>query len=208
MRLLSLFVLLLCSVRLVAAAEAQAPAAEQPPVAQAGQMDEASDYIIGPGDTIQVYVWRNPELSLTVPVRTDGKVTTPLIEDLVAVGQTPSGLARLMEQRLSEYIRSPQVNIIVTSAQSALNRVMVIGQVGTPQAVPYRQGMTVLDAVLEVGGLTDFAAGNRARIMRKNAAGEEQEIRVKLADLVNKGRIKENVDLQPGDVLVVPESFF
>jgi polysaccharide export outer membrane protein len=208
MRLLSLFVLLLCSARLVTAAEAQAPAAEQPPVAQAGQLDESSDYIIGPGDTIQVYVWRNPELSLTVPVRTDGKVTTPLIEDLVAVGQTPSGLARLMEQRLSEYIRSPQVNIIVTSAQSALNRVMVIGQVGAPQAVPYRQGMTVLDAVLAVGGLTDFAAGNRARIMRKNAAGEEQEIRVKLADLVNKGRIKENVDLQPGDVLVVPESFF
>jgi polysaccharide export outer membrane protein len=208
MKLVSLFVLMLCSLRVVGAAEALSPAAEQPPAAQAGQMDESSDYIIGPGDTLQVYVWRNPELSLTVPVRTDGKVTTPLIEDLVAVGQTPSSLARLMEQRLSEYIRSPQVNIIVTSAQSALNRVMVIGQVGEPQAVPYRQGMTVLDAVLAVGGLTDFAAGNRAKIMRKDSSGKEEEIRVKLADLLNKGRIKENVDLQPGDVLVVPESLF
>lgn len=183
-------------------------AAEQPPTPGPGQVGEGSNYIVGPGDTIQVFVWRNPELSVTVPVRPDGKVSTPLVEDIVAVGRTPSSLARLIEQRLAEYVRSPQVNVIVTNAQSTFSKITVIGQVRSPQAVPYRQGMTVLDVVLAVGGLGEFAAGNRGRILRKDANGKERPIKVKLADLVGKGRIGENVDMQPGDVLIVPESRF
>jgi polysaccharide biosynthesis/export protein len=166
------------------------------------------DYIIGPGDVIQVFVWRNPELSVSVPVRPDGKVSTPLVEDMVAVGQTSSGLARMIETRLAEYIKSPQVNVIVTNPQSALSKITVIGQVKTPGAVPYRQGMTVLDVVLASGGLGEFAGGNRSKIVRKSADGAVREIRVKLADLVNKGKISNNVEVLPGDVLVIPESVF
>ncbi len=118
-----------------------------------------SEYIIGPGDSLQVFIWRNAELSATVPVRPDGKISTPLVEDMVAVGKTPSKLARDIEAVLSEYIRSPQVNVIVTNAVSTFSQVRVLGQVTTPQAVPYREGMTVLDAVLAVGGLGEFAAG-------------------------------------------------
>ena len=176
------------------------PQPEQPP-------NVASDYIIGPGDTLQVFVWRNPELTTSVPVRPDGKITTPLVQDIVAVGKTPSQLARDMEVVLAEYIRSPQVNIIVSNPVSTFSQVRVIGQVGQPQAVPYREGMTVLDAVLAVGGLGEFAAGNRAKIVRKEN-DKEREIHVKLDDLVNKGRMDQNVALKPGDVLVVPETRF
>jgi polysaccharide export outer membrane protein len=184
------------------------PPVQPPPQAGPGQMGEDSNYIVGPGDTIQIFVWRNPELSVVVPVRPDGKVSAPLVEDLVAVGQTPSRLARMIEQRLAEYIKSPQVNVIVTVPQSAFSKITVIGQVRTPQAVPYRQGMTVLDVVLAVGGLGEFAGGNRAKIVRKDASGKQTEIKVKLADLVKKGRIKDNVNMQPGDLLIVPESRF
>jgi polysaccharide export outer membrane protein len=165
-------------------------------------------YIIGPGDTIQVFVWRNPELSVTVPVRPDGRISTPLVEDMVAVGKTSSELARDIEGVLSEYIRTPQVNIIVTQPVSTFSQVKVIGEVAAPQAVPYREGLTVLDAVLAVGGMTEFAAGNRAKIIRQNESGETEEIRVRLEALVRKGRISENRELRPGDVLIVPESFF
>src|SRR5688572_6463782 len=125
-----------------------------------------SDYVIGPGDTVQVFVWRNPELTTTIPVRPDGKISTPLVEDMVAVGKTPSQLARDIETVLSEYVRSPQINVIVTQPASALSQVQVIGQVVRPAPIPYRDGLTVLDAVLAVGGLGPFAAGNRAKIMR------------------------------------------
>lgn len=180
-------------------------ATEAPPV-DPGLVD--SNYLIGPGDTIQVFVWRNPELSVTVPVRPDGKVSTPLVEDIVAVGKTSSELAREVERVLSEYIRSPQVNIIVTNPVSTFNQVKVIGEVGTPQSIPYREGLTALDAVLAVGGLTEFAAGNRAKIMRKDSQGNTTEIRVKLEAVVRKGKLAENVDLRPGDVLIVPQSMF
>lgn len=166
-----------------------------------------AQYVIGPGDTVQVFVWRNPELSVTVPVRPDGKISTPLVEDMVAVGKTSSQLAREIEKVLAEYIRSPQVNIIVTNPVSTFSHVKVIGEVATPQSVPYREGLTALDVVLAVGGLTEFAAGNRAKIVRKNADGKDVEIRVRLDALVRKGKISENVPVQPGDVLIVPESF-
>jgi polysaccharide export outer membrane protein len=166
-----------------------------------------TNYIIGPGDTLEVFVWRNPELSVTVPVRPDGKISTPLVEDMVAVGKTPPQLARDMEKVLSEYVRAPKVNIIITSAASAFSLVKVVGQVQHPSALPYREGMRVLDAILAVGGLTQFASGNRARIVRTEN-GKETIIHVKVADLVNSGDVKENALLKPGDVLVVPQSMF
>lgn len=166
-----------------------------------------SDYLIGPGDTVQVFVWRNPELTVTVPVRPDGKISTPLVEDMPAVGKTPTQLARDVEKVLSEYVRSPQVNIIVTQPASAFSQIKVIGQVAKPAAVPYREGMTVLDAVLAVGGLGTFAAGNRAHIARMQD-GKEVQIRVRLDALMNNGDMSQNLKLRPGDVLVVPESRF
>ena len=187
---------------------ASSPTVQLPPTPDQGTAKAVgSDYIIGPGDTLQVFVWRNPELSVTVPVRPDGKISTPLVENMVAVGKTSPQLARDMEGVLSEYVRSPKVNIIVTTAASAFSLVKVVGQVLHPQALPYREGMTVLDAVLAVGGLTQFASGNRARIVRVEK-GQENIIHVKLGDLVNSGDVRENVPLKPGDVLVVPQSLF
>ena len=174
----------------------------QPPVTGPG-----ADYVIGPGDTLQVFVWRNPELTTSVPVRPDGKISTPLVEDMVAVGKTPAHLARDIEAVLAEYIRSPQVNIIVSQAVSTFSQVKVIGQVTQPQAIPFREGITVLDAVLAVGGLGPFAAGNRAKLIR-SVDGVQREIQLKLADLVGKGDLSQNLVLQPGDVIVVPESRF
>ena len=167
----------------------------------------SADYMIGPGDTLQVFVWRNPDLTVTVPVRPDGKISTPLVEDMVAVGKTPSVLARDIEKALAVYVKSPQVNVIVTIPASAFSQVKVIGQVLHPQAVPYRNGMTVLDAVLAVGGLSQFAAGNRAHVVR-SVNGKSTEFKVRLEALVNDGDMKQNLLLQPGDVLVVPETHF
>jgi polysaccharide export outer membrane protein len=181
-----------------------ADTAPMPPMAASAV---APDYRIGPGDSLQIFVWRNPELTQTVPVRPDGKISTPLVEDMVAVGKTPSQLARDIETVLGEYIRSPQVNVIVTNPVSAFSQVKVIGQVATPQSLPYREGMRVLDAILASGGLTEFAAGNRGKIVRK-VDGKDTELRVKVEDLVNKGAMKHNLELKPGDVIVVPQSFF
>jgi polysaccharide biosynthesis/export protein len=165
-------------------------------------------YVIGPGDVLQIFVWRNPELSVTAPVRPDGMISTPLVEDIGAVGKTPSQLARDMEQVLSEYVRSPKVNIIVSKPVSAFSQVKVVGHVTHPQALPYREGMTVLDAMLAVGGLDDFASGNRARLVRAEGNGKSKGIRVRLADLLNKGDMRQNLPLKPGDVLVVPQARF
>jgi|SRR5579872_1995279 len=182
------------------------PAAAPPaPTASAGGV--SADYLIGPGDTLQVFVWRNAELTATVPVRPDGKISTPLVEDMVAVGKTPSQLARDIEKVLAEYVKTPEVNVIVTVPASVFSQVKVIGQVLHPAALPYRDGMTVLDAVLAVGGLSNFAAGDRARLIRMDN-GKQTEIRIKLEKLVNNGDMTQNLNLRPGDVLVVPESRF
>ena len=194
---------LLAGGMLMSAASAQAQQVQAAPEAPA----VASDYIIGPGDTLQVFVWRNPELSTSVPVRPDGKISTPLVEDMVAVGKTPSELARDIETVLGEYIRSPQVNVILSQAVSTFSQVKVIGQVAQPQSIPYREGMKVLDAVLAAGGLGPFASGNRAKVVRTED-GKQRELKVKLADLVNKGDLSQNLELRPGDVIVVPESMF
>ena len=182
-------------------------AAESQPQVPTPDAGVAADYRIGPGDTLKVYVFQNDELSTTVPVRPDGKISTPLVEDMVAVGKSPSQLARDIEKSLAEYVKSPKVNVVVMVAASVFSQVKVIGQVKTPQALPYRDGMTVLDAVLAVGGLGQFAAGNRAHIVRTEN-GKQTEIKVKLEALVNSGDMKQNLLLKPGDVLVVPETRF
>jgi polysaccharide export outer membrane protein len=174
---------------------------------QAERSTATQEYLIGPGDTLQVFVWRNPELTTGVAVRPDGKISTPLVEDMIAVGKTPSQLARDVEKVLAEYIRQPQVNIIVTNALSTFSQVKVIGQVTTPQAIPFREGMTVLDAILAVGGLGTYAAGNRAKLVR-SIDGSESQQKIRLGDLLNKGDLSQNLLLRPGDVIVVPESRF
>ena len=176
-------------------------------VAGAQTAPSIPSYIIGPGDVLKVFVWQNPDLSVTVPVRPDGKISTPLDEDMVAVGKTPGELAHDIAGKLAEYVRSPHVNVIVLKAASVFSQVKVIGQVMKPEAIAYRNGMTVLDAILAAGGLTQYAAGNRARIVRK-VDGREKDIPVRLASLVNSGEMSQNLPLKPGDVLVVPESRF
>jgi polysaccharide export outer membrane protein len=165
------------------------------------------DYIVGPGDILQIFVWRNPELSSTVPVRPDGKISTPLNEDMVATGKSPSQLARDIEKVLAEFVRSPQVNVIVNAAVSTFSQVKVVGQVKAPQALPFRKGLRVLDVVLATGGINDFAAPNRARIVRV-VGGKTQEIKVKLGNLLNDGDLRQNLELQPGDVFIIPQSRF
>jgi polysaccharide biosynthesis/export protein len=204
---------LLAMLLLAGAALAQTPAAAPAggsvaqPGAPAQQSVNPDEYIIGPGDALQVFVWRNPELTATVPVRPDGKISTPLVEDMVAVGKTPTKLARDIEKVLSEYVRSPTVNVIVTQPVGAFGQVQVIGQVAKPGSLPFRAGMKVLDAVLAVGGVTQFAAGNRTKVER-TTNNLRQEIKVKLDNLLNKGDMSQNLPLQPGDVIVVPESRF
>lgn len=193
---------------LLAASTGQAGAAETGPAPVAPAASAVGpDYLIGPGDSVQIFVWRNPELTVTVPVRPDGKVSVPLVEDMVAVGKTPSILARDIEQVLAEYVRSPQVNVIVMEPVSAFSQVKITGQVKNPQSLAFHQGMTVLDAVLVAGGLTDFAAGNRAKIVRM-VDGRQQEIRVRLNRLLEGGDMAQNVALLPGDVLLIPQTRF
>jgi polysaccharide biosynthesis/export protein len=188
----------------VPAAYAAAPA----PATPVPDLPKTSDdYIIGPGDSLQIFVWRNPELTVSVAVRPDGKITTPLVENMVAVGKSPSQLAHDIEKVLSEFVREPQVNVILGAAVSTYSQVKVVGEVRTPQAMPFREGLKVLDIVLAAGGLTEFASPNRARIVRL-VDGKNVETRVKLGDLLNKGDLRQNVALKPGDVLIVPQSMF
>ena len=154
-----------------------------------------------------MFVFENESLSVTIPVRPDGKISTPLVEDMVAVGKTPSQLARDIEAALSKYVKTPKVNIEVLIALSVYSEVRVIGQVKEPTSMPYHEGMTVLEALLGAKGMTQFAAGNRARISRL-VNGKQQDVSVKLNDLVNKGDLSQNLPLQAGDVLVVPETRF
>ncbi|HJR14613.1 MAG TPA: XrtA/PEP-CTERM system exopolysaccharide export protein [Rhodanobacteraceae bacterium] len=165
-------------------------------------------YIIGPGDSLDIYVRDNPTLTTTVPVRPDGRISIPLVQSITAAGKTPDQLAEDLQKELSRYIRSPLVTVIVKRFVGAYSQqVRVVGQAATPRAVPYRSGMTVLDLMIDVGGLTKFAAGNKAKIVRQLPDGAEQTIPVRLGDLMN-GKITENVRMHPGDILIIPESLF
>ncbi len=166
------------------------------------------DYLIGPGDSVNILVWRNPEVSLTVAVRPDGKITTPLVEDLMASGKTSTQLARDIEQALGKFIQQPVVTVIVTNfAGPYAQQIRVIGAAAKPQALPYRQGMSLMDVLITVGGITDFAAGNKASVIRVRD-GAQQQMRVRLDDLLRDGDISANIMMRPGDVLLIPESFF
>jgi polysaccharide export outer membrane protein len=182
-------------------------APELPPAPPASSLPSAQ-YRIGPGDSLNIFVWRNPELTVTVPVRPDGRVSIPLVEDVVAIGKTPTALAREYEQRLSKYIKEPLVTIIVTGFVGPIpDEVRVIGEAAQPRALPYRADMTVLDAMIAVGGLTRYAAGNNSVIVR-TANGEQNTYAVHLSDLIRDGDISSNVALQPGDILIIPQRLF
>ena len=175
------------------------PATATPPV---------EHYIVGPGDSLEIFVRDNPTLTTTVPVRPDGRVSIPLVQSIMAAGKTPDELAADLEKELSRYIRAPLVTVIVKGFVGAYSQqVRVVGQATTPKAVPYRSGMSVLDVMIEVGGLTKFAAGNNAKIIRRLPDGNEQTIPVRLGELMN-GAINYNVVMQPGDILIIPQSLF
>jgi polysaccharide biosynthesis/export protein len=164
-------------------------------------------YLIGTGDTVNVIVWRNPELSMSVPVRPDGRLTMPLIEDLPALGRSPTELAREIEKALSKFIRDPVVTVIVAGASGPFGeQIRIIGEAAKPQALPYRQDMTMLDVMIAVGGLTDFADGNKAVLVRGAEKGKAYTVR--LNDLIKRGDISANIEVKPGDVLIIPQSWF
>ncbi|CAI08527.1 putative polysaccharide export protein [Aromatoleum aromaticum EbN1] len=177
------------------------------PPAPAVASDAAYNYVIGPGDSVNIVVWRNPELSMAVPVRPDGKITTPLVEDLPALGKDSSTLARDIEQALAKFIREPVVTVIVTSFVGPYSeQIRVVGEAATPQVLPYVQKMTLLDVMIAVGGVTEFADGNGASILRTGEGNKQYSVRVK--DLLKRGDVSANVEMRPGDVLIIPQSWF
>jgi polysaccharide biosynthesis/export protein len=177
------------------------------PAAPASASGGDYSYVIGAGDSLSIIVWRNPELSLSVPVRPDGKLSAPLVDELVAQGKTSSEVARDIEKKLSTYVRDPVVTVIVTSFVGPYSeQIRVVGEAAKPQFLPYKQKMTLLDVMIAVGGLTDFADGNGATILR-SAEGNKQ-YSVRLRDLVKRGDVTANVEMRPGDILIIPQSFF
>jgi polysaccharide export outer membrane protein len=183
-------------------------ASTEPALSTAATQKVAHEYLIGPGDNVNITVWHNPEVSMIVPVRPDGKITTPLVEDLPASGKTATQLARDIEKALSKFIQQPVVTVIVTGFVGPYSQqIRVIGQATKPQALPYREEMSLMDVMIAVGGMTEFAAGNRANIVR-TIDGKQQKIPVRLNDLIKDGDVSANIPVRPGDVLVIPESFF
>jgi polysaccharide export outer membrane protein len=174
------------------------------------QEGPGEDYVIGPLDELTIFVWRNPELGASVQVRPDGRITTPLITDMPAVGKTPSMLAEDLKLQLSQYIQEPLVSVIVNKfAGTFSQQVRVVGATGKPASIPYRANMTVLDAMIAVGGLSEYAAGNRSHLIRfDKESGHQKEYALRLGDLLKKGDSKANVMLMPGDVIIIPESAF
>jgi polysaccharide biosynthesis/export protein len=174
------------------------------------QEGPGEEYVVGPLDELTVFVWRNPELGASVQVRPDGRITTPLITDMPAVGKTPSMLAEDIKLQLSQYIQDPLVSVIVNKfAGTFSQQVRIVGATEKPASIPYRANMTLLDAMIAVGGLSEFAAGNRASLIRfDKSVGKQREFAVKLGDLLKKGDSRANVMLMPGDVIIIPESMF
>ncbi|MDN3517212.1 polysaccharide export protein [Aquisalimonas lutea] len=166
------------------------------------------DYVIGAGDSLQIHVRNNEDISVSLPVRPDGKISVPMVRDVEAAGRTTSELADHLEQELSRFIRDPMVTVMVTDfVGTYADQVRIIGQAVQPQAIAYREGMTVLDAIIQVGGLTEFAAGNRAKLVRGTGSGARR-LDIRLGDLINDGDMSQNRALRPGDTLVIPEAYF
>lgn len=177
------------------------------PPAPAAAADADYNYVIGPGDTVNIVVWRNPELSMSVPVRPDGRISTPLVEDLPALGKDASTLARDIEKALEKFIREPVVTVIVTTFVGPYSeQIRVVGEAAKPQTLPYEQKMTVLDVMIKVGGITEFADGNGATILRMSEGKKQYSVRLK--DLLKRGDVSANVEMRPGDVLIIPQSWF
>ena len=196
----ALFVLAVFGVMLAGCSTSLPPA---PAVASSSDYN----YLIGPGDTISIVVWRNPELSMSVPVRPDGKISTPLVEDLPAMGKDASTLSRDIEKALSKYIRDPIVTVVVTSFIGPYSeQIRVVGEATRPQVLAYRQKMTMLDVMIAVGGITDFADGNAASLLRTSEGGKQYSVRLK--DLLRRGDVSANVEVKPGDVLIIPQGWF
>jgi polysaccharide export outer membrane protein len=190
----------------LALAACAGPSADLPPAPAVAAIDNYS-YIIGPGDTLNIIVARNPELSMSVPVRPDGKISTPLVDEMLAQGKTSVQLARELETQLGKYVRDPVVTVVVTNVVGSYSeQVRVVGEAARPQFLPYRQKMTLLDVMIAVGGLTDFAAGNKATILRTTEGNKLYSVRLK--DLLKGGDISANVEMRPGDILIIPQSLF
>ena len=208
-RALSLVILLAGSLALTACGKST-PTGAVPADAAASSQAVPDDYVIGAGDSLSVFVYRNSDLSEGgVAVRPDGRISVPLIEDIVAAGKTPTQLARDIEERLKKYIQDPVVTVIVRSFVGPPDRqIKVIGEATAPQAIPYRERMSLLDVMIATKGLTKYAAGNRAVIIRREAGGKQETIHVHLDDLLKDGDISQNVAMEPGDTLIIPQSWF
>ena len=177
------------------------------PPAPASASTQDYSYLIGPGDNLNIIVWRNPELSMSVPVRPDGKFSTPLIDEMVAQGKNSVEIAREIEKQLGKYVRDPVVTVIITSFVGPYDQqIRVVGEAAKPQVLAYKQKMTALDVMIAVGGLTVFAAGNDATILR--TADGNKQYAVRLKDLIKRGDISANVEMKPGDILIIPQSYF
>jgi polysaccharide export outer membrane protein len=177
--------------------------------ADAGAAARGGEYIIGPGDKLSIFVYENPQLSVSLPVRPDGRISMPLVPDVVAAGQTPTALARTLEQRLSKYEKDANVTVMVTDFVGPFDRqIRVIGEAAEPQAIAYREHMSLLDVMIQTKGLTRFAAGNRSVIVRNVAGAQPLRINVRLSDLLNDGDLSQNIEMQPGDTLIIPQTWF
>lgn len=190
-----------CSVLLLASC-----ASSFPPAPSAAAAPDYN-YKIGPGDNLSIVVWRNPELSMMVPVRPDGKISAPLIDDLDAMDKNPTTLSRDIEKELGKFIRDPVVTVIVTGFVGPYSeQIRVVGEAAKPQTLPYKQKMTALDVMIAVGGMTEFADGNRASILRTSENNAQYSVRLK--DLIKRGDVSANVEMKPGDILIIPQSWF
>jgi polysaccharide biosynthesis/export protein len=198
-RVLVALTVLLCGLTLADTASFAAPAMAAP---------NNNNYVIGAGDNLQIFVWQNKDLSTAVPVRPDGQISIPLVEDMQAAGKTPTELARDIEVRLKKFVNDPVVTVMVSSFVGAYSQqIRVVGEAAQPQALPYRQNMSVLDAMIAVGGLTPYAAGNRAKLVR-TINGQQTTRSLNLSDLLKDGDMSANTPLQPGDIIIIPESYF
>ncbi len=177
------------------------------PAAPAAAATPDYNYIVGPGDSLNIIVWRNPELSMSVPVRPDGKFATPLVDELVAQGKTSIQIARDVENALSKFVRDPIVTVIITGFIGPYSeQIRVVGEAAKPQALNYKQKMTLLDVMIAVGGLTDYADGNSASILRASEGDKQYTVRIK--DLIKRGDMSANVEMKPGDILIIPQGWF
>ena len=216
LRASSMVALAVAALSVAACSSGGAPAAVSTPLTRTpdnmspGDTAPMDQYVIGSGDSLSIFVYRNPDLSEGgVSVRPDGRISTPLIEDITAAGKTPTQLARELEGRLKKYIQDPNVTVIVRSFIGPFDRqIRVIGEATEPAAIPYRDHMTLLDVMIATKGLTKYAAGNRAEIVRRDADGKQTAIRVKLNDLIKDGDIDQNIEMQPGDTLIIPQTWF